>query len=372
VPHEQSPLWHRSARRESHAAQASPVVPHAVLDGVMHWPVTLQQPLGHDVASHTQAPPVVHRCPVGHAGPEPHMHEPSTHTFARFTGHMTQLPPSSPQFVRFGAGTHASPLQQPPHEALSHTHSPPTQRCPAAHGAPAPHAHSPCESQVSERASQLTHAAPGSPQAPAEIGRTHVEPEQHPSVHVVEQPAQTPFTHASAPHEVHAEPPEPQNALLVVMMHVSPSQHPSQLSASHTHVPLSQCCPGSHGSPVPHWQLPSSHRSASSGSHATHSAPLVSHAPRLGARHTLPSQHPFGHEVAVQRQPALPKHSCPGPHAAWVPHRHVPSVSHRSERVASQSTHVAPATPQVSMSRGTQTLFWQQPGQLLVQTQRPD
>ncbi len=50
------PDTHASARVLSHAMQVAPPLPHAVIEVVAHI-APAQQPLGHEVASHTQAPP---------------------------------------------------------------------------------------------------------------------------------------------------------------------------------------------------------------------------------------------------------------------------------------------------------------------------
>jgi hypothetical protein len=50
-----------------HAVQALPPTPHVGLLDVWQWPPLSQHPLGHEVASQTQAPLPLHRCPVAHA-----------------------------------------------------------------------------------------------------------------------------------------------------------------------------------------------------------------------------------------------------------------------------------------------------------------
>lgn len=50
--------------------QAAPAVPHDVGDSVPHaWhvPSAAQHPFGHEFASHTQFPAVLHSCPEGQA-----------------------------------------------------------------------------------------------------------------------------------------------------------------------------------------------------------------------------------------------------------------------------------------------------------------
>ena len=55
APQAHAPLPHLVAVFGSHTRQAAPPVPHTSIDGAMQV-VPLQQPLGHDVASHAQAP----------------------------------------------------------------------------------------------------------------------------------------------------------------------------------------------------------------------------------------------------------------------------------------------------------------------------
>ncbi len=77
-------------------AHATPAVPQAVWAvPVRHWPAE-QQPVGHEVESHTQVP-ALHRWPLAHAGPVPQPHTPAEHTLA-VTPQLTHAPPSLPQF----------------------------------------------------------------------------------------------------------------------------------------------------------------------------------------------------------------------------------------------------------------------------------
>jgi hypothetical protein len=76
VPHWQAPvLLQRLALLASQALQDAPAVPHAASDGAVQTP-PWQQPFGHEVASHMQAP-FMHRCPVPQGGALPQRHSPS-------------------------------------------------------------------------------------------------------------------------------------------------------------------------------------------------------------------------------------------------------------------------------------------------------
>jgi hypothetical protein len=51
----------------------APPVPHVESPLVSHCPPLVQQPVGHDVESQTQAPET-HRCPDAHGALVPHLH----------------------------------------------------------------------------------------------------------------------------------------------------------------------------------------------------------------------------------------------------------------------------------------------------------
>jgi hypothetical protein len=99
----------------------APPVPHDVFDSpayASHVPLAppLQQPFGHDVASHTHVPfDLLHLLPLPHG---PH------------------VAPPAPQVESFSpvSATHAVPLQQPAHV------EPPQLQLPLLHACPAPHA----------------------------------------------------------------------------------------------------------------------------------------------------------------------------------------------------------------------------------------
>jgi len=144
-----------------------------------------QQPVEHDVASHTHEPEA-QRWPDSHAAPVPHAHEPSAahrserashamqptppvphalavvgrthvapeqqpsaHVLALQLAHTPLMQPSPPGQVAHSAppvphaldalpGWQVVPVQQPLHDSASQTHAPETQCCPAPHAAPVP------------------------------------------------------------------------------------------------------------------------------------------------------------------------------------------------------------------------------------------
>lgn len=57
LPQRHAPPLQVSARTGSHAAHDAPAVPHALVVGTALQLVPAQQPVGHEVASHTQRPP---------------------------------------------------------------------------------------------------------------------------------------------------------------------------------------------------------------------------------------------------------------------------------------------------------------------------
>lgn len=110
VPQRHSPSAHESAIAESQATHAAPPAPHVVLELARHV-LPSQQPLGHEVASHTHAPPA-QRWPLPHGGPDPHVHAPAVHPSARDGSHATHAPPAVPHVARLGA-LHVVPEQHP-------------------------------------------------------------------------------------------------------------------------------------------------------------------------------------------------------------------------------------------------------------------
>jgi hypothetical protein len=97
-----SPQWHApeaqvSARTGSHVVHEPPVGPHVAAPGAAHTSSASQQPVVHDIASHTHEPDA-HRCPGRHAGPLPHAQLPAPeHASASDGSHSKQLPPPMPQ-----------------------------------------------------------------------------------------------------------------------------------------------------------------------------------------------------------------------------------------------------------------------------------
>ena len=65
-----APLQQPAGHEVASQTQAPPLVPQSASDGVMHVAPS-QQPAGHDAASQTQTPPT-QRAPAPQAGPRPH------------------------------------------------------------------------------------------------------------------------------------------------------------------------------------------------------------------------------------------------------------------------------------------------------------
>jgi hypothetical protein len=100
--------------------------------------VLSQQPVGHDVASHRQAPPT-QRWPALQAAVAPHRHPPAPHPSARVASHPTQVTPPVPQVASAGA-LQVAPEQQPPAQLvlLQPLQRPPAQVWPAGQDSQAP------------------------------------------------------------------------------------------------------------------------------------------------------------------------------------------------------------------------------------------
>jgi hypothetical protein len=207
------------ALQAEHAA--APVPQLAVVGGVVQV-VPEQQPVLQLVESHTHEPDT--QCwPAAHTAPLPHLQAPPAQVSARTGSHALHWAPAVPHCAAVVAVTQLEPLQQPlgqlaavqpahtwlvqvcplhdaqvvppmPHWVLlvpvwqvlfasqhppaqlvaSHTHAPPTQRCPAAHAAPVPHAQAPevQRSAVAVHALQVEAAAPQAV-GPCAEGATH-------------------------------------------------------------------------------------------------------------------------------------------------------------------------------------------------------
>jgi hypothetical protein len=104
---------------EPQAPQAAPAVPQEPLDSAeyaSHTPLEVQQPAGHEVASQTHWPLALHSWPAGHAA---HARPPLPHE----------------EFVSLDSASHAPPpVQQPAHDP------PPQVHDPFEHASPEPHA----------------------------------------------------------------------------------------------------------------------------------------------------------------------------------------------------------------------------------------
>ena len=174
VPQLQAPFRHWSAVVNEHAVQVAPLVPQAEGAGVVQTP-PWQQPLGHDVALHTQAPSL-HCCPLGHGAPVvPQLQPPlARQVLAVEDEQLPHATPPVPQ-VRGNAGpvVHTPFLQQPfGHDVALHTQAPSLHSCPLGHGAPVvPQLQPPLARQVlAVEDEQLPHATPPDPQVRGNAG----------------------------------------------------------------------------------------------------------------------------------------------------------------------------------------------------------
>ena len=96
-PHWQTPLSEQeSATLELQKIHAFPLMPQVDVDRPVHTP-SAQQPSGHEVASHMQAPST-QCCPVPQDAPSPHMHTPlPEQVSALVVLHFLQAAPPVPQ-----------------------------------------------------------------------------------------------------------------------------------------------------------------------------------------------------------------------------------------------------------------------------------
>lgn len=125
-PHRQPPAEQLSAFDGLQAVQAPPPIPQALVLGVTHAPAA-QQPLGHEVASQTQAPPT-QRLPEPQVGPLPHAHAPAVQRSAVVALQALHAAPALPQ-LSSDWPVQTLPAQQPDvQDAASHVQTPALQR----------------------------------------------------------------------------------------------------------------------------------------------------------------------------------------------------------------------------------------------------
>lgn len=107
----------------THATHAAPPIPHVAKPEVWHFPVPSQQPEGHDVASQTHLPCVLH---------------------SWLAPHVAHTPPPRPQVELDGVVLHTPLAQHPLHDVPPQLQAPALQAWPVAqvpHALPAdPHA----------------------------------------------------------------------------------------------------------------------------------------------------------------------------------------------------------------------------------------
>jgi hypothetical protein len=165
----QAPPTQRSAPQSWHWAPAAPQTPSAVPG----WQVVpAQHPVGQLAALHTHTPPA-QRWPSPHGGPPPQVQVPDgEQELAAPAAQGKQPPPPVPQASTEGE-TQRSLAQQPDGQLVaSHTHAPPTQRCPGLHAGPAPQVHVPDGEHASAApGGQAAQAPPALPQLPSDSGR---------------------------------------------------------------------------------------------------------------------------------------------------------------------------------------------------------
>jgi hypothetical protein len=125
VPQPHVPPVQLSATAELHVVQPPPPVPHAVGRATLHT-LPAQQPVGHDVALHTHAPPT-QACPAPHAAPVPHLHAPPLQVSEIAGSHARHAEPAAPHAVVLGV-VQTEPAQQPVvHVTEQPEHVPETQ-----------------------------------------------------------------------------------------------------------------------------------------------------------------------------------------------------------------------------------------------------
>jgi hypothetical protein len=319
-------------------SHALPPLPHAppVLPGWQALPE--QQPVGHDVPSHTHEP-LRQRCPVTHAAPLPQLHSPAVeHESASAAVHALHVVPAAPQ-ADSESVVHTPWVQHPAgHDVASQRQTPCAQCRPGAQGAPAPHAQVPVASQVS--ASKESHAKHDEPAGAHSVSErvSHVVPWQQPSGHDIASHThwppmhRCPATQAALPPQVHVPPVEEHPSAFVAshaMQTLPPAPHVATLGGVWQSSPVQH--PSGHWQPV---QTPAVH--AWPDGHAAQARPAPPHCGVvLPGSQVLPLQHPPGHEAALHTH-APETHRCPCSHAGPVPHWQPPEAPQPSLLAASQ------------------------------------
>ena len=347
VPQAHAPLVQRSDF-VSQAAHASPAEPQLV---VVWLPLAMQvlpeqQPLGQEVALHTQLPPE-QVCPVPQAAPVPHRQAPLVQVLV-LPEHGTQAAPPVPQEAALCPAplTQTPALQQPEGQLVaSHTQAPPEQRCPVAQALPGPHLQAPVV-QRSPVVPQVVQAPPLVPHWVAVVGLTHAPPLQHPLAQLAALQTQAPPTQASpAPQAAfvpHLQLPPAQVSAEVALQVVQAAPAvPQVASALVWQVPFKQ---------QPLAQLPALQPVQALAvqvcglGQLEHAPPPVPQAPAWSPGwHTLPAQQPVG-QLAALHTHAPPTQRCPAPQAAEAPHWQAPPAQLSAE-AALQAAQVAPARP---------------------------
>jgi hypothetical protein len=364
-PHWQTPdVEQTSLLPLGQVRQARPPVPQVGTD--RGWQVVPeQQPLGHEKASQTHAPPA-QRWPVAQAGPAPHAQAPAGVQLSAIAGSQGwQAAPDAPHRASAIADTQVEPSQQPlGHDVASQAQRPPVQCCPATQVGPPPQPHAPPGEQPSARvASQPTHTAPPLPQAGSD-GGLHVAPEQQPPGQLVAlHPLQRPAAQVWPAGQVsQALPPAPHDIGLSPATHVPAAQQPPGHDVpSHTQVLARQRWPGAQAAPLPQRQAPAAEQLSDRASHDAQVAPAFPQVETDRATHTEPWQQPLGQETASHTH-SPPAQRCPPAHAGPAPHAHAPVALQWSALLPSQGTQLAPLTPQAaSAGDGWHTFPAQQP-----------
>lgn len=308
---------HKLAVFGSHAVQLPPPTPQALGVGGVVQAFELQQPVGHEVASQTQAVPVQCR-PGEHVGPVPQAQPPFTQALAVTGSQATHAPPFLPQ-VDGLAGLQVMPEQQPPGQlAAQPLQTPAVQVSPLPHGVqaapPEPHCAGVVAVTQTFPAQQPIHDRPSHLQLP----RSHRCPagQAKPMPHM--QPPAPQVSAVKRLHGWHAAPPVPQLVIEVEVRQVVPAQQVAHEVASQTHWPDAQRWPAAQGTCVPQAQPFGPQRSAVVALQATQAAPPLPHAATVfGVTHLpLESQQPSG-QLDTQETPT-PESEPPSPASANV------------------------------------------------------
>lgn len=348
-----------SPEQTTHAAPPWPQLLSAV-PGRQVFPE--QQPVGHDVASHTQAPAPLQRWPAAHGAPPPHRHWPLGQALA-VEPQGTQTSPFEPQAPALFPARQLLALQQPEgHDVESQTQLPLTHRWPEPHAGLLPQRQPPLL-QVSVLPAHDRQAPPLVPQAPADVPGMQLLPLQQPVGHELgsqtHEPVEQLWPTAQAAPLPQRQAPAGEQLLANVESQVwqAPPSAPQLVSEGVVQIPFRQqpFAQFEELQPEQAWLV-----QVWVPGHCWHWPPTPQFAAVSPARQLLPLQQPVGQDVASQTHPPG-RQRRPAAQATDVDPQVQTPLMQLSAAVALHGAQATPPVPQADAVPETQVFPLQQP-----------